>query len=325
MLTLQSDADDPYKCNALLNRGQWLDPPGRNHSAQPFQHWQPPGCMMHQYKRKDIQTCMKNRRAVYIGDSTVRQIFWATARKLDKKAADEKEATAGRHMSATFVDADVKIEFVWDPFLNSSVLRQELNAYNERWTVGSAQESPSAGMITIGAGLWFPRYLTSAHFRDALKNAGHLTSSTKQDGQISTSKTEIPELYLTPVQTPLYESLSPERASFLTPPTIDSLNGQLRNVSIVNRINIPWSFELMTLDKSAYERGGIHVTANVASRKADVLLNMACNAKLTLATVYPVDKTCCAAYDRPSLLQAQLFLIIFFILRIFFSRSSRCQ
>lgn len=76
--------DDPLKCQALLNHGLWLDA-GLPDS---YQNWQPPGCMMREYRREDIKDCFKGHRLVLIGDSTVRDIFWAIARILDSKQVD---------------------------------------------------------------------------------------------------------------------------------------------------------------------------------------------------------------------------------------------
>lgn len=64
-----TDADDRHHCKALLNEGRWLD---SKHTS-----WQPEGCMLHPYKPKEVRTCLEGRSVVFIGDSTVRQVFCA--------------------------------------------------------------------------------------------------------------------------------------------------------------------------------------------------------------------------------------------------------
>lgn len=66
--------DDPYRCRALLERGRWIDPPDEEGSRAPFKHWQPDGCMLHNYSPTDIQQCMEGRDIVFIGDSTSRAV-----------------------------------------------------------------------------------------------------------------------------------------------------------------------------------------------------------------------------------------------------------
>lgn len=73
-------SDDPYRCNSLLHDGTWLDQPDENGNRDPFEHWQPRGCMMHEYDNDDIKDCMEGRHMVFFGDSTTRQIFWGMAR-----------------------------------------------------------------------------------------------------------------------------------------------------------------------------------------------------------------------------------------------------
>lgn len=66
-----TDADDRHHCKALLNEGRWLD---SKHTS-----WQPEGCMLHPYKPKEVGTCLEGRSVVFIGDSTVRQVFCESA------------------------------------------------------------------------------------------------------------------------------------------------------------------------------------------------------------------------------------------------------
>jgi hypothetical protein len=73
---------DPYRCNALLSRGTWRDPLDANGSRESFKHWEPEGCMLHKYSDADIRDCLEGRHLLFIGDSTTRQVFWATARQV---------------------------------------------------------------------------------------------------------------------------------------------------------------------------------------------------------------------------------------------------
>lgn len=79
--------DDPYRCKALLNDGNWLDTPAENGSRAPFNNWQPQGCMLHKYKKEEIEQCMEGRHMLFVGDSTTRQVFYGMARLVSLIAA----------------------------------------------------------------------------------------------------------------------------------------------------------------------------------------------------------------------------------------------
>lgn len=279
---------------------------------------------MHTYTEKDIRSCSNGQRIVYIGDSTTRQLFWATAKKLNTTAADEEMRQAGKHENLVFEADEVTVDFIWDPFLNTSSLRRELLSYHSDHLLESMNTVPSAGLITIGGGLWYAQKFHSDwldRFRDSMDYAAPLlgvkkgTASALYNAPKSTRERDGQHVYMTPVQVPLYESLSPSRASNMTPAKINPMNEYLYNLSTTNGIKVAWSHLLMTRDsESAYEESGLHVIENVASRKVDVILNMRCNAELTLERGYPFDKTCCSAYEQANTSWTRFFMVSLIIM-----------
>ncbi|KAL9590371.1 MAG: hypothetical protein Q9203_000842 [Teloschistes exilis] len=310
VLKKELHADDHYKCRALLTRGHWLDPPTEPYLSHSFENWQPPGCLMHEYTGKDIRTCLAGQNILYIGDSTARQLFWATAKKLNATAADEEMRGADRHKDLTFDGEGVMVEFIWDPFLNSSSLRREVLSHADIRTHKHNKADQAAGLITIGAGLWYARHFESDwldRFRSSVDGLAPLLSV--KNGAESAIPSPISSMirsgalhaYLAPVQVPLYDVLSPSRASSMTPEKINPMNEYLYNVSQNSGVKVIWSQLLMTRNHEfAYEESGLHVVESVASRRVDVVLNMRCNAELSLKQGYPFDKTCCSAYERAS-------------------------
>ncbi|KAL8839007.1 MAG: hypothetical protein Q9170_001938 [Blastenia crenularia] len=313
------DADDPFKCHALLTRGHWLDPPSEPYLTRPFRQWQPPGCMMHDYTGKDIQKCLGGQRILFVGDSTTRQLFWATAKKLNATAADEEMREVGKHEDLVFEEGDVTVDFIWDPFLNSSSLRRELLSYLDDNLQPDEDTVGKASLVTVGGGLWYARHFQSDwmhQFRDSIDYLAPLLGfkGGKKPGLYSSPsrrKGENPHhIYVTPVEIPYYDVLSPSRASSMTPNKINPMNEYLYNSSITKGLKVAWSYSLMTWESEyAYEESGLHVIENVSSRRVDVLLNMRCNDQLTLAQGYPFDKTCCSAYEMGSSSAMRLFLV----------------
>ena len=316
------------KCKALLRDGYWLDPPGSTlDGALPFRNWQPRGCMLHDYTSKDVSSCLGSRRLVFAGDSTIRQVFWATAKKLDVKGAEWDLATAEKHADLKFQRFGVELEFVWDPYLNSSRLEQVLKLHRETemWYEEAAhlpqEHKMGVAVILVGAGLWHAHRLEAApleEFSIAInrtisfmrpnyirKPAGGLL-----EGIDESSPTQ-DLLLLAPVESPWYERLQAARAETITPEKVDTLNEYLFRQQLFSekqtRPEILWSNSLMTLNQpAAFDDSGLHVVDNVAARRADILLNLRCNAVMAAKGKYPFDRTCCSSYSRPGWVQWSL-------------------
>lgn len=265
---------------------------------------------MREYKAKDIKKCLQSRRALYIGDSTTRQIFWATAKKLDRGAAEKAMSDAEKQAGHSFVSRDVNLEFIWDPFLNSTKLHDELVAFRNGTEVsdgGTSKGTDAAALLLVGAGLWHARHIEANSlkaFKDAIDNI--LTFMRPNLSGVGAGEQSLRRRHgtsdlvlLAPVQVPLYESLSPSRAASILPEKIQGMNEYLRQLSSFHGVDVVWSFSRMTQrEKLAYEESGLHVVENVASRKADVLLNVRCNAEASASGAYPFDRTCCSNYRR---------------------------
>ena len=298
----------------MLNRGRWLDPPYRALKQQPLRNWQPPGCTLHQYTAKDISTCLHSRRIVLVGDSTVRQVYWAIAKKLDAEGAELELASAEKHGDLKFERAGVDLHFVWDPFINGTRLHAELDAYQTGRVssdMNGSNKTSRAGLILVGGGLWYARHIEIAHLKYFQESIDEITSymyptvtKTLERPSLLSGTTHKPIeedlLLLAPIQVPLYEALSPSRSVTITPSKIDPMNDYLHELS--SRAEILWSYSVMTWkERRAYEASGLHVVDSVATQKADVLLNLRCNT--ASPRKFPYDRTCCYSYFRPHLMQ----------------------
>lgn len=302
------DAYDPNKCNALLTRGQWLDAPDPYHPIDGYQNWQPAGCLMHEYSASDVTTCLKSRRVMFIGDSVTRQVFWAFAKRLD---IQEKEQD--KHSSISLDAHGVKVEFLWDPYLNTSNLDQEVAAAS---LSGSRNDkSDRAAILLIGGGLWNVRYLGETSCQHYESSIGKITRAL-QDGEVIAAPSSQPGpsfhyvddlTVIAPIQVPHYDALSLERVKTITPARVKPIFAHLQQSLIQQNITVAWSFSHMTWRKpSAYGTDGLHVSGSVAGQMANVLLNARCNAVLRQSNSkgYPMDKTCCNRYQRPNWTQS---------------------
>lgn len=76
--------DDPHRCRAVLQTGHWADPDTKHHVGDglPFRKWRPNGCLLHDYNGEEIRQCLRGRTVMFFGDSTVRQVTYATSVKV---------------------------------------------------------------------------------------------------------------------------------------------------------------------------------------------------------------------------------------------------
>ena len=276
--------------------------------------------MLHNYQAKSIVSCLDSRKVVFIGDSTIRQIFWATAKKLNREKAEIEMNKTEEHSDVEFRQEGARIDFIWDPFLNSSKLRGELMAYkNEglRSTSQTGQHRESASLILIGGGLWYARYIPVnplKHFKDGIDRVVHFMASASSTSASNTGRARSFSkkvgssnfLLLTPVQSPWYESLSPPRSETITRDKVDTMNEYLQQLSAFQDVDVIWSYSLMIYQQpDAYDETGIHVMDSVAAKKADILLNLRCNAETAAKDNqrYPFNKTCCSNYRYPGWVQ----------------------
>ncbi len=323
-----SDAGDPYKCHALLNGGRWLSPTVGSTQNQTLQVWQPPGCMMHTYQARDIVACLKSERIVFVGDSTVRQIFWETAKKVDQQRAKSMLALTDKHSDLHFEEGGVVLDYLWDPFLNSSRLHSELTQYSCRESLSgddalSDINRARPSLILFGGGLWFSKELSVDYlgrFKDAVDAVVRQTISSMPNERPCVRDEAMDSnnlLILTPVQTPHYEALSSGRSVELTPARIDPMNEHLQDISRSHDIDVTWSYLRMTSNQTAaYDESGLHVQEAVAAKKADIILNLRCNARYTKQAdhFYPNDRTCCVPYGKSGWIK---LLVLFLGLGVF--------
>ncbi|KAI0166106.1 Cas1p-domain-containing protein [Xylariaceae sp. FL1272] len=302
--------DDPTRCRALLNEGTWAPATSSQHDAQ---KWEPNGCRMVEYSSDAIHDCLAGRKLVLAGDSTIRQIFWAAARKLDPvlAAAELREIVAAdeKHGDLSFEAEGVILQFIWDPWLNTTSLQSTLDAFHEipsstRAGILSKKEEESAALIILGSpGLWAARYGGEEYmalFKSGIKTIStYLSSNLGSDTLISAadasqSYDSAPnQILLTPVQVPAYSELSNRRTETITPERIDEMNDYLIHLPSNQTSHVVWAFNRMTDDSDAsFGDDGLHVGDNIADRKIDIVLNSHCNNPATLQN-RSFKGTCC--------------------------------
>ncbi|KAL4069678.1 10 TM acyl transferase domain found in Cas1p-domain-containing protein [Scleroderma yunnanense] len=298
------DQLDPLRCDALVTKGSWLDDAHRN--------WQPEGCMLHQYQPKDASRCLASRRVVFAGDSVTRTLYFQLVHLLDPKLPGAPPQDNQKHSDHSFVTStDITLDFIWDPFLNTTSVLTLINP--KEGTPGVS----SPALLVLGSGLWYLRYANSSGSLPAWEAMvqSHIDAITT--APIKPAE----EVVFLPVEDVVTSKLSPERYNTMHSSDIDAMNSDLYHrikpsytssfwSSLGPTAAVPVRFPLVfnKLLGDSLTEDGLHFSSSVIQIQANILLNLRCNNGFPPTA--PMDKTCCRAYPWPSPIQFIVLTVI---------------
>jgi hypothetical protein len=178
---------------------------------------------------------------VFVGDSTTRQLFWAAARKLDFNWVADRRAEQEPLGDLELDVEGARLRFIWDPWLNSTALKQELKTYMERNSLSKRDQIPNSGkrrqaLLLMGGGLWHARHLQDdylASYKLAVDQAAAAMGAARSSLDMQNRETGGEDgvgdqLFFAPVFEPLYDQLSPSRRATITPDKIQAMNQHLQ-------------------------------------------------------------------------------------------------
>lgn len=268
--------------------------------------------MLHEYNAREIEKCLDCKTLLFIGDSTIRQLFWATALKANRTQAEHARLYAGKHGHLHFEVGCGRLEFVWDPYLNTTRLHEELTAHNvAQYTRNSSSNSSTLNAAIIaGGGLWHARHLGKEYFVQFKQNMDQILAFTQNPWNLGSATTEREKdnlLLFTPVQPPDFAKLPDPQNLTMAPDRISSMNEYLFQLG--DNLDVLWSYQAMSRlgQEAAHEEDGVHLQPNLVTRQVDILLNLLCNRTPGLQK-YPFDKTCCAG--GPSINIVQIGMLV---------------
>ncbi|KAJ1947985.1 hypothetical protein EC988_005362, partial [Linderina pennispora] len=280
----------PYKhnrCLAVQQTGWWAD--------KTTLLWQPEGCTLKAYKPKDIASCMGKDFVVFIGDSSVRNKFYAFVRLVDPKFGNQGKVHAD--IRVNWPDSeDLAAYFVWDPYLTSETT----------WKVVAGETtqvlSRPPRSIVVGAGSWF--------LRNKAESGGLTTWRKDVDllaARIAARKgSNLPRVFVSPVPNVVPEKLAPERRQALDPNAIYWMNKYMERIGL--EVFSAWSRMTAGAPETA---DGLHYSPRLEDRAIGLLVNNLCNSRLP--TTPPFLATCCFEYPSPHWFPKMLALATVFL------------
>lgn len=242
----------------------------------------------------------------------MREVFWAMARKLDYIAAEHQIKTVvQKHADVKFQSESMTLDFVWDPFLNSTKLMRTLDASRTNAQNPNRPELPnSKGLVVVGGGLWYARLPGGVEmFKNAMDKVADPAHQTHHSDILDDPGAN--RVFIMPVQPPFYRLLDAEHMASLVPKDINAMNRYMHDLTFQYDVDVLLSYLDMESSAPAYQPNGLHVTKTVAARQVEVILNARCN---NAYQSYPFAGTCC--FDYPTTI-SQVCIVFFGFLFLF--------
>ncbi|XP_070570765.1 N-acetylneuraminate (7)9-O-acetyltransferase-like isoform X2 [Ptychodera flava] len=270
--------EDHNTCSILLDDGYHLT----------YSDWQPRGCMMHNYSKRDGEYCMNDKHIMLIGDSRVRQLFFEFARMLsDQQIVEGKE-----HESLSFRDksSGIHLDFIWMPDVNLSTVE----VYEKL-----AKDTEPPHFVIHGAASWAIKYrnATVQAFEEYKKN---LTTLAPVMSSLAQS-TDV----LWMLQQPVEEDKLHIARKMITNEQINMYNDAALEILEPTSVKT-WKSAAQVSTISNSTEDGLHVNRPLLQIDVQLILNRYCNVKYR-----PDDGEiyCCQKKEEMTLIQQLLFVI----------------
>ncbi|KAF7539471.1 hypothetical protein G7Z17_g12414 [Cylindrodendrum hubeiense] len=324
--------DDPYRCRAALETGQWIDHPDANGDRLPFKQWQPDGCLFHKYTSADIRQCMEGRAIVFSGDSTTREVVYGLGRLLDRDEANQNLAARevsdrDRGVKATYHYHGIPLMYSMNPYLETTSdpkwdpVTEQLKLFREdKENHVSIVDQKGPALIMLGAGAWFAKKddettIWTDKYAANLFNVSEILGN--RTDFITAPMDPIDgignQVFFAPPSPPAYTGNNEEKIKFkaFNRVRMNELQAWLRQTADDLNVSLAWAIPRLALGQNKTfidpTGTGYHAIEIVAETKANIYLNLRCNAKLDRLNGYPYNRTCCTDYGHGS--QVQLTLV----------------
>lgn len=274
---LLPEATDPYHCKSITKSGTWLERDTK------LNNWQAPDCMLHHYQSKDVGTCLKGQRVLFIGDSTARQVFYGAMRTIDSELKDDLSMDKSPHIVKNL--NGVSFESYWDPFMNQAGFTELKNTTINNQTIAA---------VYVSYGMRFLLDLDEANapkeFRKNLKKV--------RDVLTANTTFNFGTAMISPIIVPHKKKLTGNRKK-LTKDRVEKFNSYLEEEFSGSKVYLPSVFNQLPEGRDdSFDSTGIMFSPQLSNLQADVLLNIHCNT--AISNHFPYGNTCCLKYPSPS-------------------------
>ncbi|KAH7151677.1 CAS1 domain-containing protein [Dactylonectria estremocensis] len=326
--------DDPYRCRAVLETGQWIDHPDAHGNRLPFKHWQPDGCLFHKYTSADIRQCMEGRSFLFSGDSLTQEVVYGLGRLLDRAQANQDQQERYRSdqvvgVKSTYLYRGLPLMYYLNPYLETTSdpqwdpLVEQLELFwEEQANHVFIKDQIGPALVILGAGGQFTN-VGDHETKWREKYAANLLNVSEIVSERANFITEPMDpidgvgnqVFFAPPSLPAYMGMNRTEAKMksLHREEITKLQEWLLQASDTLNFPLTWAIPKLSIGQNktiADPAGtGYHAIEIVAETKANIYLNLRCNAKLDRQNGYPYSRTCCTDYGSKPLVQLLLVFL----------------
>ena len=241
--------------------------------------------MLHTYRVQEAASCLRGRRMVFIGGASTLNLFEGITKKFDPLYTLPNLSQEANVITTL---STVRLEFVWDPALDSSALKGISAGFDDELT--------RPAMTVIG--------LEHDHIQretDPTLWAAHLGAVISGfSGRAANRARQSDAIIFTPTLDPNMNKIPEANSSLLVPPKVDRMNDVLAQLSSQYDVDVAFSFNDVASAPHALN-DDLHLAPQATAVIADILLNLKCNAQLPKH--YPYASTCCNTYPRVNWVQ----------------------
>ncbi|KAG8443131.1 hypothetical protein GDO86_011805 [Hymenochirus boettgeri] len=276
-------------CEYLISSGRFLGE----------KVWQPYSCMMHKYKSSEAKSCLSEQYIAFVGDSRIRQLFYAFIKILNPYVKEE----GNKHENIYFEDKStaLKIDFLWHPEVNNS-MKECFQSLSE-----STLLKPK--MIIAGAATWSIK-INNGSVESLEQYKENLTTL----APILQNLADVSNVFWF-LQDPVYEPLLSDSRKMITNKRISAYNEIAASILNATKRKPKSKIQIFSVSRLISEEtiseslDGLHLPASSKDISAMILMNAFCN-----KMIKPIDGSCCQPV--PSLTIIQKVAACFFALSI---------
>jgi N-acetylneuraminate 9-O-acetyltransferase len=247
--------------------------------------WVPTGCETEPYGSRFSIDCLSRRKVVFAGDITVEHLYWAMANKLDHGVFPTQLGSGNLHFSKDNVDVD----FIHDPFINSTDLIDKIHSFRYK-----DQDAPA--LVVLGTA--FETGTELDVFDDNLRSIANILPS--PDQRHTSSATAGPGSNNLILFAPAQHQV----------PSSEDVNIHLQHGAKEYGLDVLWSFAGMTDHRPAsFQDDGRIVRWEVSHQMMDVVLGLRCNADSIRTRSFPNIRTCCGTWAGPNWVQSSILVM----------------
>ena len=222
-------------------------------------------CRFTNRSAKKLKTQFKQRHIVFVGDSTMRNIFHAFSRAMGEENAGAYDATLPKHSDASRTIGTTQLDFRWAPMAEDAL--GKLQQYNK----DAVSSAAVPDVLFLGCGAWDRLHSWAIDDKEHKALKGKLRDLTSE--MASAKENGIPTIWVNPTTINTKALLTDEKRENLKEADMQQMRELTAQIGV-------WAASTFVLDGTAFTKDrvnesydGVHYPPQVYDAGAQILAN----------------------------------------------------